>query len=103
MQVPNAQERQSALLRDAQLAVCILGNESLTDFALVSAEEFEAPRDGLRLVGVVGIVDGAPRSALSEPLDAGTLSALSAACVQYIAQAIERRAGLVSSAAIANA
>jgi hypothetical protein len=102
MQVPNAQERQSALLRDAQLAVCILGNESLTDFALVSAEDFAAPPGGLRLVGVVGIVQGTPRSALSEPLDERTTSALSAACVAYIVQVLERRAGVTSSA-IANA
>ena len=103
MQVSNAKERQSALLRDAQLAVCILGDDSLSDFALVSADDFESPPEGFRLIGVVGIVQGAPRSALSEPLDPETTRALSAACVHYIVQALERRAGVASSLVVANA
>jgi hypothetical protein len=65
------------LVESAQFAMGILGNANTGDFALVdlgpAATEVQAALiiRGYRFVGVLAIVDGAPRSALNAPLGGG--------------------------------
>jgi hypothetical protein len=72
------------------LCVCILANDDATDIELVNptspfpedtSREFDAR--GLTFLGVMGIVDGLPQTALEIPLDHVRISALSAAFVKY--------------------
>ncbi len=79
------------LVAAAQFPVCILGNLR-SDFELVDLQSEpmseDAKRDlskrGMCFVGVIGLVEGVPRVALAEPLDAMTATALSQAFVQRI-------------------
>jgi hypothetical protein len=74
---------------EAQLAVCVLANEGVTDIELVNLRSVPLPtaRDftgrNLHFLGVIGIVQGVPRTALAEPLDPVRISALSAAFIAY--------------------
>jgi hypothetical protein len=78
------------LALDAQLSVVILGNPETSDFEMVSVAPGPLPDErnirarGMRFVGVVGLVHGVPRSALDEPLDAATTSALAQAYLRFI-------------------
>ncbi len=79
------------LAMEAQLAVCILANADVSDIELVNLKAVplhnETTRDftgrGLRFIGVIGIVQGVPRSALAVPLDPVRTSALSQAFIAY--------------------
>lgn len=79
----------------SSVAVSILANSDVSDIELLpvapraySDEEIHrlaaqwAGR-GLGFIGVVGIVDGVPQTALDVPLDPGRIEALSAAFVAY--------------------
>ena len=74
---------------ESQLSVCILANEGVTDIELVNLKSvpLPTPRDfpgrTLHFLGVIGIVQGVPRTALAEPLDPVRISALSAAFIAY--------------------
>ena len=74
------------------LCLCILANPDVTDLELVNvrvawplpedtSREYEARQLGF--IGVMGVVDGLPRTALDIPLDPVRISALSAAFVKH--------------------
>lgn len=84
------------LVAESSIAVAILANADATDiemlpvqprsYALEKAQELArlwAPR-GLRFIGMAGIADGKPRTALAVPLDDLRISALSQAFIAYI-------------------
>jgi hypothetical protein len=70
---------------NAEVAVCILGNPESGDFALCDlgphAEDLQRDlvQRGYRFVGLLGMVQGVPRSALAEPLEANAIDALAEA------------------------
>jgi hypothetical protein len=74
---------------EAQLAVCVLANEGVTDIELVNLRSVPLPTPpdftgrNLHFLGVIGVVQGVPRTALAEPLDPVRISALSAAFIRY--------------------
>ncbi len=83
------------LVEDAQLCVCVLANQDVTDIELLpvkgvphadyAAEGFKqrfAGRD-LRFIATAGLVNGVPRIALAEPLDTFRIAALFAAFATY--------------------
>lgn len=86
------------LLDSAQYAVGILGNPALTEFELVdldagslSDERTHQLRDaGYFFVGAIGIVDGLPKAALSEPLAPVQVSAISQAFVALVENKINK-------------
>jgi hypothetical protein len=73
------------------LCVAILANDDVTDIELVNVKLAPLPEDrarelgarGLHFLGMMGIVDGLPQTALDIPLDPVRISALSAAFVAY--------------------
>lgn len=79
------------VVRYATHPVCLLGNVETSDFELVDLDaellsedaQRELRERGLYFIGAMGILNGAPCTALAEPLDEGTILALSAAYVQY--------------------
>jgi hypothetical protein len=84
------------LLWDAELAVGILGNPAALDFQLIDLAPGPFP-DGLRdavtkrglyFLGVVGLVQGVPHSALAEPLDTATASWLATAYNKHVEAAV---------------
>ncbi len=83
------------IANDAQFAAGILGNLETDDFALVDINcvSKTPAKDlcgrGLCFLGIVGIVQGAPRIALDEPLDDATIEALAKAFVSYIVEKIK--------------
>jgi hypothetical protein len=82
-----------------QCPVVILGNLRSSDFELVDLSEppmsedveRDLSRRGMCFVGVIGIVEGAAKVALAEPLDAITVTALSGAFVQRVEDAINAK------------
>lgn len=73
----------SQLLSESSFSRLILGCESTSDFLLVEDRPWsdELQRDirqrGLCWLGVIGIVNGQPRSALAAPMNAETIERLS--------------------------
>jgi hypothetical protein len=86
------------LVWDAQLAVCILGNPQTSDFILIDLtaplrdmrSEISAQR-GLYFLGAAGIIQGAPRTALAEPLDNAAVDALAGAYVRHVESVLASR------------
>ena len=90
---------------DAQYAVAIIGNPASSRFALLDldspcSEETrqELADTGCYFLGAIGIVEGLPKVALSEPLEPSATSAISQAFLQLVerrlnANLIERLAG----------
>jgi len=80
------------LYHDAQISAFILGNFSTREFLLVDTALWPIPDclygRGLSYIGVTGIVNGAPRTALVVELDDAALSAITTAWVQYLAARI---------------
>jgi len=79
----------------ADYVVCILGNPLTSDFELVDmsvdlgvsmpeAAILSARQRGLYFVGVAGLAQGVPQTALAVPLDAATITALAAAYIRHI-------------------
>lgn len=82
-----------AIAHDAQFPVCILGNPQTSEYALIDLEK-PLPKTllderGMYFIGAIGIVDGAPRVALNEPLEDATISRLSQAYLRHIADALK--------------
>ena len=78
----------------ANHAAFVLGNPVTKDFLLVSLAtpmedglRDETARRGLRFCGVLGTVDGLPRSAFSEPLDADFVISIAQAYIACVPQA----------------
>ncbi len=85
------------LAHDGDFIVCILGNLQTSEFELLDPAQLAVAdtartltRRGFQYVGTVGMVNGAPRTALDEPLDDATISTLSSAYVRHVTA----RAGL---------
>jgi hypothetical protein len=82
-----------------QPAVCILGNPATSEFLLVDLAPGPLPADlrqtadahGLYFIGAAGLVHGAPRTALAEPLDNATVDALAQAVIAFIMAGLEAR------------
>ncbi len=84
----------------ASYACCILGNLQTSDFELLdfgqlplakhTEQELFSER-GMRFIGIMGLVDGVSRVALSEPLDDPTAKALSLAFVQRVEDIINAK------------
>lgn len=88
----------------SEISAAILANEDATDFELLPV----APRGisdddanrlvqqwagrGLSFIGVAGMIEGVPQTALDVPLDAVRIAALSAAFLRHCEQ-IERQKG----------
>jgi hypothetical protein len=86
------------LISDAQLKVLILGNPETSDFELIDLAPGPLSHDphnlherGMYFVGVMGIVQGVPRSALDEPLDVLTTTALAQAFVLHAERILNAR------------
>jgi hypothetical protein len=81
-----------ALASASQFSVGILGNPETSDFALVDLGPKPLPENlrrdftkrGLYFLGVAGIVQGTPQTALAEPLDDADTSALAQAFLQHL-------------------
>jgi hypothetical protein len=79
------------LAMQADFAVCILANDTLTDLELLNvalpepdeqtAREFDSR--GLKFIGVAAIVKGQPRTALEVPLDPNLMARLSTAFIAH--------------------
>jgi hypothetical protein len=80
------------IVSDAQISAAILGNFNTREFVLVDLAPGPIPDclygRGLSYIGVTGIVNGAPRTALAVELDDAALSAITTAWVQYLAARI---------------
>ena len=80
------------LYHDAQISAFIMGNFSTREFLLVDTALWPPPDcihgRGFEYVGLTGIVNGAPRTALAVELDDAALSAITTAWVQYLAARI---------------
>lgn len=84
-----------ALAMEAQLAVCVLGNADVTDMELLLAKpnglspekirelSIQWAARGLQFIGMIGVVDGKPRTALAVPLDERRIAAISQAFISY--------------------
>lgn len=85
-------DRYAKLIADAQISAAVLGNFSTREFVLIDLAPGPLPDclcgRGLVLVGVTGIVNGAPRTALAVELDDAALSAIAMAWAQYLAARI---------------
>ncbi len=82
----------------ARLAVGIVGNPRTAEFALVDLTGPEPVPDfrgeaqrGFCFIGVVGMVQGVPFIALTEPLDSAALDALSQAYFRHVECVLEGR------------
>jgi len=79
------------LAMQADFAVCILANDTLTDIELLNVAlpepEEQTARGfdsrGLRFIGMTAIVKGQPRTALEAPLDPAKMARLSAAFITH--------------------
>lgn len=77
------EDKFSRLLAESRFSMFILGNGATSDYTLAPARPLpEAVRRdftkrGLTFVGILGVVDGQPRSALAVPLTDTTIARLS--------------------------
>ena len=86
-------DKHQTLVRDAQLALCILGNPQTSDFELIEMPKLPLSEErlhslrlrGMYYLGVVGLVDGVPRTALDEPLENAAVDALARAFLSHMA------------------
>lgn len=75
-------EKFEQLLADSAFSRLILGNEAASDFLLIEDRPWsdeaqsDIERRGLRFVGVLGVVQGRPKSALAVPMDEATITRL---------------------------
>lgn len=84
------------LVAEASIAAAILANADVTDIELLPVQPRSYPPEkvqelarlwasrGLRFIGIVGMVDGQPRSMFTVPLDDLRISALSQAFLAYL-------------------
>jgi len=101
-------DKHHTLVRDAQLALCILGNPQTSDFELIevpklplSAEHLPSLRlRGMYYIGVVGLVDGVPRTALDEPLENASVDALARAFLSHIGSSLRTEADRSNDASV---
>lgn len=81
----------------AKHPVAIMGNIQTADYELfrlggeLPAQLETSAERGLEMLGVVGILDGEPKSELTVPLGANTIAALSSAYCKLIEQAFRTR------------
>ena len=78
-------DRYEALVQASQIAVCIFADEALTDFSLVNARDFKLDPQFPRFLGVAGIVDMRPATALHEALEPSVIQTLASAFTSYVA------------------
>ncbi len=85
-------EKTDAIVSVAQISAAILGNFSTREFVLVDLAPGPIPDclygRVLSYIGVTGIVNGAPRTALVVELDDAALSAIAMAWVHHLAARI---------------
>jgi len=82
-------------------ATVILSDPSMSEFTLIDlascdlAQTERDIRDGKVFIGITSLVDGVPRTALNEPIDASTIAALSQACVQNLVERLNALGALI--------
>jgi hypothetical protein len=84
------------IAHDAQIAAVIIGNPVTREFELIDPKaecaiervRFLSSR-GMFFCGILGLVDGVSRTALSEPLENATLDALAQAFLTHIERHLE--------------
>lgn len=85
------------LVKDAQIALCVMGNPQTSDFELVDVEQLplsdahrrSMTKRGMGFLGVVGLVNGAPQSAFEEPLPDASVDALAMAFMSHLAVSLK--------------
>lgn len=81
-------DKYTELLYESQFTRFVFGNNATSDYVLADAlplsddSQREVERRALTFVGVIGVVQGRPKSALAVELDAATINALSQTFVQ---------------------
>jgi hypothetical protein len=87
-----------------RLPVGIVGNPENSEFALVDLTQpvpdfrREIAQRGFCFIGVVGMIEGVPRTALTEPLDTAAVDMLSQAYIRHVEHALQGRIHAMLSA-----
>ena len=92
-------DRFEQLISDSQIAAAILGNPASGDYQLVNLTSLPLSTEdqasfstrGMSFLGVLGVCDGVPRSALAVELDPATIAALAGAFTQVVVRALTEK------------